>query len=1171
MDSLIKVLEKTVSSNQADQNEAVVYIQKFCNEDFIGFIQALSDVLYDQQNQPVVRAAAGLQLKNQLTSRDEHVRQKQQDRWRTLPESSRAHIKDRVFKALGTEIFRPLLAPQCVAYIAIAELNEKQWPEFIGALVENARGPTTNDKLRLATLEAIGYICQEIVASEHQQNSRKREITNGLNASMTTIYSYIGQCVSSQNYELMTTSLQCLSGLMSWAQVNQDLMRFLCQLLRKCEMKPVQVPNESSDEKLAIINSTCDCLNVCLERKHSKTDSFEVRTSIYEDENNLRAIISTLDDLNRLPIQQDTQAHLDAMKKLSQVITNILRYVYICHPEKPQHLQDMYSIMKVIIDHPSITVNAESIKFWNKVFALAPKKPNPSINDELTASLLIVCANKLVRAKYDCKLYGYEFDCQQDLDQFQGKYRGEICELCRNLTSQNDRICFELVCNSIAKSAQQRNIDLSEWDALAFLSSAVCSKLKDPSMYLINGVELIKVLSIYMDSTLQQASVIPPDATGSEASLIPDLISTQLSCLSALYVFLPYWHQNDKELTKDLMRKVILFAFHRPDKFIESSRQLVGNNTHLLKNESFLRGFRGLSRHASAHFVRTCMDYSKHLLDIFDFLKSSIDYLFSIVVDNPYSTEKCQLYEGLTLICNENSDDGMKKKFVLELFETISWFKDYELTCDQFIDFVGLNRFEAEQDGLDAQNLISQPVPTAQLNRVKLSYVINFIGAITKRLTSRAALLPEILSFARPVLNLLFTMHAIWLPEMKVKCVKEYQPFLFAPFNSSYKQHILETILVQNSTNSSDTTTPTGSSTFGDVPNRPSKGSSGQYIEIFSWNFYEALLTTMGTIINKTSPELFSYIDVIHLQTALTGAEYLPSLKLHKLIKHFIMPLVNNCSKDQKLIETQLLPLLSKLLPFLFEALDGQWGKIAKEEENPSNGISDGKLDQTQVLADEMVQDQLLRNLSRDFIDLMNLILIESVPASSETNVHNNSGTFLATTHQQSNTTNSRQNQQDLHKIGMLGLNLLAGGPDFVMKVMASTLTWSDSTLNFKTIFINQQLVKHILASNVIKSVDEAPVWFGCMIGNVITSLRMFGEHEQNCSGLLTLFLTLYENLNKVIPNFHEHLEQMTGIPRSTFMKYDHDTLKSNEKSKRASLRKVLDSLVGQKVNMIMR
>jgi importin subunit beta-1 len=162
MEDLIKVLERTVSSNQADQNEAVRYIQEFCQKDFIGFIQALSDVLYEQQNPPVVRAAAGLQLKNQLTARDEYLRQQQQERWRSLPEPTRTHIKERVFKALGTEIFRPSSAPQCVAYIALIELPEQQWPGLIPALEANVTSPTSTQQLKLASLEAIGYICQDI-------------------------------------------------------------------------------------------------------------------------------------------------------------------------------------------------------------------------------------------------------------------------------------------------------------------------------------------------------------------------------------------------------------------------------------------------------------------------------------------------------------------------------------------------------------------------------------------------------------------------------------------------------------------------------------------------------------------------------------------------------------------------------------------------------------------------------------------------------------------------------------------------------------------------------------------------------------------------------------------------------------------------------------------------
>lgn len=1169
MDTLIRVLEKTISSSQNDQNEAVRYIQEYVSKDFNGFLKALSDVLYDQNHQDVVRIAAGLQLKNQLTARDESNRQQQRDRWRRLPEETRLYIQGRVFHSLGTENFRPSSAPQCVAYIALAELSEKGWPTFIEALVRNAQNPIAPVKLKLATLEAIDYVCQEITSSEHQPNSRRREIINGLNASMNSIYGYIGDCIGSGDFDLINKSLQCLTGLLTWAQFNQDLIRFLCQLLSKYNSQPMQVTSsENTEQKLAILSSTCDCLNACLERKHSKIDSLDVRTCFFEDEHNLQAIIKTLDGLKNQSVQSDGGTVIEVMTKLSQVITNIMRYVYLHTRQMPQHLVDMYSTMKDIIAHPSIVLSHEGAKFWNKVFAVAPKKPNPSMSDELTAALLITCANKLIsKLNYDIQLYG-DFDCPQDFVNFQHRYRGELCELCRNLTVQNERICFELVSSSIAKCIQQRNTNINEWDALASLASAVCNKLKDRAIYVSSGVELVKALMLSMDSALTQASNIDPNATGPSASLIPDLISNQLSCVSALYVFLPYWHQTDKELTKELLNKTIYYAFHRPDKFITSSRQIVGNNTSLLDNEEFLKGFRLLARHASASFVRVCLNHSKHLLDIFSYLKSSIDLLVSTVVDNPYSSEKCQLYEGLTLICNEEADELARKKFIVELFDSIKWFKDYELDCDQFIEFVGFNRLEAEQDGLSHQNLISQPIQTSQLNRVKLNYVINFICAITKRLNSRQTLLPEVLSFARPILNIMFTMHALWLPEMKAKCVKEYQQFLFAPFNNAYKQQILETILVNQKSNgaaSGDSNAGDSSSfggiALGDTSTRPAKGN-GQYIELFSWNFYECVLNTLGALINKTTPELFNYLNQVHLQTALTGAEYLPPLKMHKLLKQFIMPLVTNCSKDQHLIDNHLLPLLSKLLPFLFRMLDTQWKKYLNDDEPITNG--DSNTDQNQVLADEMVQDHLLRNLSRDFIDLMNLILVEATtPAETTVNQNHNSINNCAQ-HNQNQNPGGRNDPQDLHKISKLGLHLLAAGPDFILEVMASTLTWQDSTLNAKAIFINQQLIRHLIATNTDKGIDGTSQWLGCMFGNVITSLRMFGEHEQNCSGLLTLFLYLYDNLSKSIPSFHDHLERMTGIAKVNFIRYDQEDAKSNEKTKRAGLRKILDSLVGR-------
>lgn len=56
----------------------------------------LSDVLVQGGNSQVARMAAGLQLKNHLTSKDLTMKQQYQQRWLALPEDIRLYIKKNV-------------------------------------------------------------------------------------------------------------------------------------------------------------------------------------------------------------------------------------------------------------------------------------------------------------------------------------------------------------------------------------------------------------------------------------------------------------------------------------------------------------------------------------------------------------------------------------------------------------------------------------------------------------------------------------------------------------------------------------------------------------------------------------------------------------------------------------------------------------------------------------------------------------------------------------------------------------------------------------------------------------------------------------------------------------------------------------------------------------------
>lgn len=82
-----------------DKNELVAaknFLEQAANTNIPEFLKALSNVLVESGNSVVARMAAGLQLKNQLTSKDNHIKQQYQQRWLSFPEDVREYVKKNV-------------------------------------------------------------------------------------------------------------------------------------------------------------------------------------------------------------------------------------------------------------------------------------------------------------------------------------------------------------------------------------------------------------------------------------------------------------------------------------------------------------------------------------------------------------------------------------------------------------------------------------------------------------------------------------------------------------------------------------------------------------------------------------------------------------------------------------------------------------------------------------------------------------------------------------------------------------------------------------------------------------------------------------------------------------------------------------------------------------------
>lgn len=69
-----------------------------------------------------------------------------------------------MIRTLGTETEHYRSAAQCVAYIAATEIPQNLWPEVIPTLVANVTNMQATEALKESSLEALGYICEELVS-----------------------------------------------------------------------------------------------------------------------------------------------------------------------------------------------------------------------------------------------------------------------------------------------------------------------------------------------------------------------------------------------------------------------------------------------------------------------------------------------------------------------------------------------------------------------------------------------------------------------------------------------------------------------------------------------------------------------------------------------------------------------------------------------------------------------------------------------------------------------------------------------------------------------------------------------------------------------------------------------------------------------------------------------
>jgi exportin-5 len=252
----------------------------------------------------------------------------------------------------------------------------------------------------------------------------------------------------------------------------------------------------------------------------------------------------------------------------------------------------------------------------------------------------------------------------------------------------------------------------------------------------------------------------------------------------------------------------------------------------------------------------------------------------------------------------------------------------------------------------------------------------------------------------------------------------------------------------------------------------------------FTWALHENCYSIIGAAASLLTPELYN--SDMDFKTILNDLDCLPICKLRMILKCFLKPFIVNCPNEPIYYERLLVPILSVILPFMFSKMDSRWEEIKVRNMSDAND---------EPVEAELVEDEINRLLSREFIDFMLLMIIPTIGVSKTNDSNDESMSEL--------------NSEEPVLMSNLGNHLIQSMPNLFIISSAKTLSWLDTNVSLKSCQLNSTIFKKIIQENLIQSEDGANFLFE----QILKGLNYFGEHDQNQAILLHLMLVLYENV----------------------------------------------------------
>lgn len=241
----MEITQFLLAAQSADaniRNEAEASLKHLQQQNLAGFLLSLSVELANNDKPAECRRLAGIVLKNSLDAKDAGTKEVLAQQWMAVDASFKSQIKDLLLRTLGSPVPEARhTAAQVIAKVGSIEIPQKQWPELIQSLLNNMTQADSPAAVKQATLESLGYICEEI--------SHEDLVQDEVNAVLTAVVQ--GMNLAELSVEVRLAATKALYNALDFAQTNFQndmernyIMKVVCDTAKAKEVEVRQAAFE---------------------------------------------------------------------------------------------------------------------------------------------------------------------------------------------------------------------------------------------------------------------------------------------------------------------------------------------------------------------------------------------------------------------------------------------------------------------------------------------------------------------------------------------------------------------------------------------------------------------------------------------------------------------------------------------------------------------------------------------------------------------------------------------------------------------------------------------------------------------------------------------------------------------------------------------------------------